>query len=61
MRDIYDIQNPKKYHSRFNPNKLIELIRKQKFNPSDPRHMWLFNQGIELGYIDEELNILKEV
>lgn len=60
MNRIYKAQNPNKYSSRFKPKELIGLIRKQKFNPSNPKHMWMYHQGVDLGYIDEEFNILKE-
>ena len=39
---------------------VITLIRLHKFNWSDWHHVNKLNKAIELGYVDEELNILKE-
>lgn len=39
--------------------KLINLIRTNSFNPSNPNHMRWKRIGIKYGYIDSELHILK--
>lgn len=40
---------------------VITLIRLHQFSWSDWHHVKKLNKAIELGYVDEELNILKEV
>ncbi len=39
--------------------KLLNLIRTNTFDPTNPNHIKWKNVGIKYGYIDNELNILK--
>ena len=58
------INNPMKLHKRKfikSIPTLLNLIRTNKFNHSNPRHVRMKNVGIKYGYIDQDLNILKGV
>ena len=39
----------------------IQLIRQNKYDPTNFRHVNVIKVAIRHGYIDEELNIIKEV
>lgn len=58
------INNPlKRHHKRpsVSAQKIIRLIRTNNYNPSDKLHVRMKNIAIKQGYIDEELNIIKEI
>lgn len=41
--------------------KIIKIIRTGLYDPSDMMHVRMKNIAVRQGYIDEQLNILKEV
>jgi hypothetical protein len=51
---------PKKSKSQNNFKNLIKLIKSGTLNRQNPYHRSIISMGIREGYIDNELNILKE-
>jgi hypothetical protein len=63
MNIIDKINNPMKLHKKKTPvsaKKVIHLIRTGDYNPSNMIHKRMFNYALRNGYVDEDLNILKE-
>ena len=58
------INNPLKRHHKkksTSAQQIIKLIRTNSYNPSNKLHVYMKNVAIRQGYIDEELNIIKEI
>ena len=63
MNLVDKINNPLKLHikkPRISAKKVIHLIRTNQYNPSNMTHVRMFNYALANGYVDEDLNILKE-
>lgn len=53
----------KRHHKRFPSSiqKVITLIRTNKYDPADFNHVKMKNVAVRYGYIDNDLTIIKEV
>lgn len=64
MNLVDKINNPLKRHHKkpsSSAGQIIKLIRTNQYDPTNRIHVYMKNTAIRQGYIDEELNIMKEV